>query len=174
MVQPSWIHISAGIGGGNAVAEPLVAALVDDDEVEARADADSSPVAAEVAVLKQVAVGDGALVFHAGVGGFDEFVAVLREGVFAEVVLIGLKHAFGLGELGFGFVEVGGQGVEVEGHVTEAVAEVDVVADVERDVVIIDGVGDVPVPAGVSVAQIGLADELAVGNVDEIVGNSRR
>jgi hypothetical protein len=60
-----------GIGSGDAVAEPFVAALVDDDEVEARADADLGPVAAEVAVLKEVAVGDGALVLHAGVGSFD-------------------------------------------------------------------------------------------------------
>ena len=106
-------HVGA-VGGGDAVAEPLVAALVDDDEVEAEADADAGPVAAEVAVLEEVAVGDGALVLHAGVGHLDQLVAVAREGIFAEVVLVGLEHAFGLRELHLGFVEVFGQHVEIE------------------------------------------------------------
>ena len=39
-----------------------------------------------------VAVGDGGLMLHAGVGNFDEFVAILVEGIFAEVVLVGVEH----------------------------------------------------------------------------------
>src|SRR6185437_14735010 len=49
--------------------------------------------------------------------------------------------------------------------------EVDVVADVQGHVVIVDGVMVVPVPAGVTVMQIGFAHEFAVGDVDETVRN---
>ena len=38
------------VGRADAVAEPLVAALVDDDEVESGADPDARPVALQVAV----------------------------------------------------------------------------------------------------------------------------
>ncbi len=106
-------HVGA-VGGGNGVAEPLVTALVDDDEVEAWRDADAGPVAGEIAVAEAVAVGHSGLVFHAGVGNLDELVAVAREGVLAEVVLEGVEHALGLRELGPGFVEVFGQSVEIQ------------------------------------------------------------
>ncbi len=164
-------HIG-GVGGGDGVAEPLVCGLVDDDEVEARAYADAGPVGRdEVAVLEVVAVGDGGLVLHAGVGDLDEFVTIFGKGIWAEVVLVGLQHAAGLGELAFGFVEVFGEGVEVEGKGAEFVGEVLVVANVERDVVVVDGVVDAPVPLRVAVAEVALGDEPAVGDIDEVAGN---
>ena len=159
------------VGGGDGVAEPLVAALVDDDEVEARADADAGPVAVEIAVGEVIAVGDGALVLHAGVGNLDQFVAVFFEGILAEVVVVGLHHAGDLGELALGAFEVLGEDVVVEWQTLEVVAEVDVVADVERYVVVVDGVMDLPVPASVAVAQIFFAEELSVGDVHEAVGD---
>jgi hypothetical protein len=57
----------ADVIGGNAVAEPFVCALVDDDEVELRADADACPVPLQVAIGETVPVRDGALMLHAGV-----------------------------------------------------------------------------------------------------------
>src|SRR5207237_3888509 len=79
------------VGRRDAIAEPLVPALVDDDEVEARADADAGVVAPAVAVPEAVAVGDRTLVLHAGVGHLDQLVAVLLERVLAEIVLVGLE-----------------------------------------------------------------------------------
>ena len=72
-------HVGA-VGGGDGVAEPLVAGLVNDDEVEAGGDADAGPVTVEIAVVEVVAVGYGGLVLHAGVGDFDELEAVTGEG----------------------------------------------------------------------------------------------
>src|SRR6476619_7171324 len=43
-------------------------------------------------------------------------------------------------------------------------------ADVDRDAVGIDRIADVPVPAGVAVAQVFLADEPAVRDVRQAVG----
>ena len=40
-----------------------------------------------------------------------------------------------------------------------------------RDVVVVDGIVDEPVPAGVAVAEIGLAHEFSVRDIDEIVRN---
>jgi len=97
------------VGGGDAVAEPLVRAFVDDDEVEPGADADAGPVALQVAVGEVVAVGHGALVLHAGVGHFNQLVTVLPERILSEVVLKGLQHALGLCELLPGLVEVFGR-----------------------------------------------------------------
>jgi hypothetical protein len=48
---------------------------------------------------------------------------------------------------------------------------VSVVSDVQRDVVVVDRVLDVPVPAGIAITEIGLADEFAIRDVDEIVGD---
>ena len=146
-----------------------MAAFVNDDEVELRADADARPVAAEVTVLEAVAVSHGALVFHAGVRRFDQLVAVLLKRVFTEIVLVSLDHALGLGELLLGLGEVLGQSVEVHRQVAEAVFEMDVVADVQRDAVVVDRVLHQPVPARVAVAEVGLADELAVGDVHQVV-----
>ena len=168
--RPALLDPHVGdVGGGDRVAEPLVAALVDDDEVELQADADAGPVALEIAVGEAVAVGDGALMLHPGVRHFDQLVAVLAEGILAEVVLERLDHRLGLGELHLGLVEAARQHVEVERQIAEPVREVHVVADVERDVVAVDRVLHVPVPARVAVAEIGLADELAVRDVDQVV-----
>ena len=52
------------VGGRHRVAEPLVRALVDDDEIEFRRDADTCPVAFQISIFKQVSVGYGTLMFH--------------------------------------------------------------------------------------------------------------
>ena len=113
--RPAFVdpHVGA-VGGADAVAEPLVAAFVNDDEVEPRADADARPVAAEVAVLEAVAVGHRALMLHAGIGHLDQLVAVVLERIFAEVVLKGFEHPLGLGELLLGLLQVFRQRVEIE------------------------------------------------------------
>ena len=61
LVNPLVAHVARG----DRVAEPLVGALVHDDEVELRADADAGPVALQVAVGEAVAVRHRALVLHA-------------------------------------------------------------------------------------------------------------
>ena len=119
-VNPHVRHV----GGRDGVAEPLVPALVDDDEVELQADADAGPVALEVAVREAVAVGDRALVLHARVGHFDQLVAVLPERVLAEVLLECLEHRPGLRELALRLLQVSGQHVEVERQVAEPIGEV--------------------------------------------------
>ena len=169
---PAFVDPHVGyIGGGDGVAEPFVPAFVDDDEVEPRADADAGPVAPQVAVGEVVAVSDGGLVLHAGVRHFDQFVAILLEGVFAEVVLVGFDHSLGLRELLLGFLQVFRQSIKIERQAAEFVGEMLVLADVQRNVVVVDGVVNHPLPAGVAVTQIGLAHELAVGDVHQAVGD---
>ena len=173
VVGPAFVdpHVRA-VARGDAVAEPLMRALVHDDEVEPCADAGLG--AAKVAVLEVVAVGDRGLVLDAGVQGFDELVAVAVEGILAEVVLVGLQHVLHLDELVLRLVEVFGEDEVVEREravlVGVGVVEVDVGADVQRDIVVVDGIADVPVPARVAVAEIGLLLKAAVGYLDEIAG----
>ena len=73
-----------GVLVGDAVSEPFVAAFVDDDEIPFQAPAGAGEVAAEVAVLEPVAVGDVALVLHSQVGRFDQLIAVFVERVGAR------------------------------------------------------------------------------------------
>src|SRR5947199_100911 len=130
-----WSKIGLrSVGGADAVAEPLVSAFVNDDEVKSRADADACPVAFEVAVSEAVAVGDCALMLHAGVGCFDQLVAIFLERIVAEIVLKRLKHPASLRELFFCLVEIFGHRVEVERQVAEPVGEVYISADVQRDI----------------------------------------
>src|SRR5580698_4248389 len=51
----------------------------------------------------------------------------------------------------------------------EPVGKMFVVADVQRDIVIIDGIMDEPIPAGVAVTEIGFSHELSVGDIDETI-----
>src|SRR5262249_28541552 len=74
---PAFMYPHGGaVGRAYAVAKPLVAAFVDDDEVEARADADARPVAVQEAVLEEIAVGYRALMLHARIGDLNQLVAV--------------------------------------------------------------------------------------------------
>ena len=50
-----------------------------------------------------VSISNGTLVFHAEVRGFDEFVAIAPERVFAEIFFVAGEHGFDLLELDFGF-----------------------------------------------------------------------
>ena len=68
------------IRGGDAVAEPLVRALVNDDEIESQADAHAGPVAPQVAVLEKIAVRHRALVLHARVWHLNQLVSVSANG----------------------------------------------------------------------------------------------
>src|SRR5215467_15964992 len=47
------------------------------------------------------------------------------------------------------------------------IGEMVVFSDVQRDVVVVDGILYEPIPARIAVAQVGLAEEFAVGNVDQ-------
>ncbi len=122
-------HVGA-VGGADAVAEPFVPTFVDDDEVEPRRDADTGPVALEIAVREMIAVRNGALVFHAGVRCFDQLVAVFLEWILTEIMLIGCEHPARLGELLFRFVQIFRQRVKVERQITEVFRPVLVLADV--------------------------------------------
>ena len=64
--RPAFVnpHVRA-VTGCDGVSEPLVPALVNDDEIELETDADARPVALQIAVRKVVAVGDCALMLHA-------------------------------------------------------------------------------------------------------------
>ena len=99
----------------DAVAEPLVPALVNDDEVKSRAYAYPRPVAFEVSIDEMVPVGNSALMLHAGVGHLHQLIAIFLEGIIAEVVLESAEHRFYLCELFFGLVYVFGQRVEIHG-----------------------------------------------------------
>jgi hypothetical protein len=48
---------------------------------------------------------------------------------------------------------------------------VHVVADIQRDIVIIDGVLHQPIPSGVAIAQIGAAHKLSVRHIDQAIGD---
>ena len=112
------------------------------------------------------------MVLHAGVGNLNELVSVEVEGVFAEVVLVGVEHLGDLLKLRLGFVQVFREGVEIErGGAVRGCGEVLVVADVERDVVVVDRVVHVPTPLGVAVAEVLGAFEAAVGDVGQVVGD---
>src|SRR5215510_6186132 len=53
------------VGGGNGIAEPFMAALVDDDEIELQTDAGAGPVPLQITVGETITVGYGALMLHA-------------------------------------------------------------------------------------------------------------
>ena len=166
--RPALLDPHVGpVGRADAVAEPLVAALVDDDEVESGADPHARPVAPQVAVREPVPVGDRALMLHPGVRHLDQLVAVVLERILAEVVLEGFEHPLGLRKLLLGLLQVLRQRVEIEREVAQLVVEMHIVADVQRHTVIVDRIAHVPVPARVAVAQVLLADEPAVGDVHE-------
>ena len=78
-----------------------------------------------------VAIGHCALVFHAGVGHFNQLVAVLREGIVSEIVRKGLEHPLGLRKLPFRLEPVFRQHVEIEREIAKPVGEVDIIADIE-------------------------------------------
>ena len=118
------------VGRGDAVAEPLVAAFVDDDEVEAGADSDARPVSLQVAVLEVVAVRDGRLMLHPGIWHFNQLVTIVLEWVLAEVVLKGFEHSLGLRKLLLGLFQVLGQRVEIEREVTQVIGKMNISADV--------------------------------------------
>ena len=119
-----------------------------------------------------IAVGDRALVLHAGVRRLDQLVAVFLEGILAKIVLVTPRASrLRLRELFLGLVQVFGQRVEVERQVAQPIAEVHVVADVQRDVVVVDWILHQPIPTRVAVAEVRLADKLSVRNVNEIVRN---
>src|SRR6202041_1175740 len=102
------------IRGGDAVAEPLMRALVDDDEVESQAEAAAHPVAPKVAIGEVVAVGHCTLMLHPGVGRFNQLVAVLRKGIVTEIVSKYLQHPFGLAKLLFRLGLVFRQHIEIK------------------------------------------------------------
>ncbi len=157
------------VRSGHSVAKPLMPALVDDDEVEPRADSDACPVALAVAVLIVIAIGDRALVLHARIRHLDQFVTVLDKRILAEVVVVRLHHRLGLRELRLRFVQVFRQNVVVHRQLPEPVAEVHIVADVQGDVVAVDWIMHLPVPACVAVAEILLAHEPPVRNIHQPV-----
>src|SRR4051812_19241779 len=104
---PAFVNPHIGpVGGGDAIAEPFVPALVDDDEVEFWTDTDTGPVTTQIAVLKAVAVRDCTLMLHPGIWNLYQFISVLCERIFAKIMLVSPQHSFGLGELLFSPVQV--------------------------------------------------------------------
>src|SRR5207247_4372688 len=83
----------------DAVAPPLVGALVHDDEVPGEPRARPGEVAPAIAVLVMIAVGDRALMLHPQVRRLDQLVAVLIPGVGPEPALEALEHRLRLLEL---------------------------------------------------------------------------
>src|SRR5205814_4904235 len=103
-----------GILRRDVVAEPLVPALMHDDEVPLQSQAGGREIASQVAVLVMIAVGDGALMLHAEVRCLDELVAVRIPWVRTEPVLEAGEHGLDLLELLLGGVSVVRQRPEVE------------------------------------------------------------
>src|ERR1039458_7154484 len=78
------------VAGGDAVPPPFVGALVNDDEIKFQAGFGRGVAA--ITAQPVVAIGHRALMLHAGVRAFDQLVAVPREGIRAEVFLVGGHH----------------------------------------------------------------------------------
>ncbi len=145
------------------------------DEVPLEAEAGAGEVAAAVAVLEFIAVGDGALVFHPEVRRLDQLEAVLVPGIRAEPVLEAGEHRPHLLPLHPRGIGVNRERPEVEreaaGLAGEALAPVRVRSRVDRDAIGIDRRGDEPLPRGGPIA-VGLgAAEPAVRDVHHRVGH---
>src|SRR4030095_8109788 len=65
---PSFVnpHVRR-IGCGDTVAKPLMSTFVNDDEIKSRTYAHAGPISFKITIGEMVPVGDGALMFHAGV-----------------------------------------------------------------------------------------------------------
>ncbi len=161
--------------GGDAVAEPLVGAFVDDDEIELEAQR-GAPAA--VAITEAIAVGHRRLVLHAGVGDFDQLVAIPVPRVGTEPVLETLQHGFRLRPLAVCGVKVIGQRPEVEGELAlfagQRVAVMRVRPGGDGDGVVVDGAAVEPFERGGVVGIVGHAPQSAVGHVAHRVGNGER
>ncbi len=185
-------HIG-GILHSDAVAEPFVRALVDDDEIPEQSVPRRRAVAAEVSILVVIAVSDRALVLHSQVRRLDELVTILVPRERTEPVLEALQHRLHLLELFLRCIGVIVDRPEVEAEVAALsliyVAEMRVMTRVHRDVVVVDrvfhkplvGCGSIPVRRGAPQSPIrhidqrvrnGDGDSLTVGlvGVDVLVG----
>src|SRR5699024_5036222 len=98
-------HIG-NVVGGNIIAPPFVRAFVDDDEIPFESPAGARKITAHISIFKMVAVGYGALMFHAQMGRFYQLIAVLVKGIRAEPVLKAADHRFNLPELFFCFIQM--------------------------------------------------------------------
>src|SRR6266478_8263740 len=116
-----------------------------------------------------ITVGDRALVLHAWVGYLDQLVTIFLERILAEVMLVGFEHSPGLRKLSFRLPQIFRQRVEIQRQIVEPIRKVRIVPDVQRDVVVVDGILHQPIPTCVSIVKISLADELPVRNISEIV-----
>ena len=98
----------------DAVAPPLMRALVHDDEVPLQCRARCPTGRGPGSRSRTVAVGHGALVLHAQMGRFDQLVAVRVPRIRAEPVLEALQHRLRLRQLPLGGLQVIGQRPEVD------------------------------------------------------------
>jgi hypothetical protein len=130
-------HIGA-VACRDAVAEPLMRALVYDDEFEPPSDADFW--SSQIAILEMIAVGDCGLNFDAGVKSLDELIAISGERILAEVVLVALQHILHLDELPIWLFQIFRKHVVIQGKPLVSVAKVDILSYVQRYVIVIDRV----------------------------------
>ena len=149
-----------------------------DDEVPLHAPAGAREIAAGVAVLVSVAVGDAALVLHAEVRRLDELVAVLVPRIRPEPVLEALQHRNRLAELHLRRVGVVGERPVVDRQLAllavERVGEMRVLAGVDLDVVVVDRIGDEPLERRRAVGVVRRAAQTAVRDVRHRIGNRDR
>src|SRR5215471_15563103 len=101
---------------------------------------------------------------HSRIRHLDQLVSVLSKWILAKIVLISFQHSLRLSKLLLGFVEVCRQRVKIKRQIAELIREMNVVADVQRNAVIVDWIMHKPIPASVAVPQIGLVDELSIGD----------
>src|SRR5690606_17195912 len=169
-------HVSK-ILGGDVIAKPFMASLVDDDKIPLHPPAGARAVPPEIPILVFVAISDRALVFHAQVSRFNQLEAVFIERIGAEPVFKGPQHGFHVCiEMRLGLVLVFTQHPVVQIKDTvftlEGVCKMHVIADVGSNVVVVDGVAHEPVETGVTVTQILAAAEPAIGDIGKAVGNA--
>lgn len=86
-------------------------------------------------------------------------------------MLEGSEHFLYLQELCLGPVHIFRQNIETEWERVEPVREMGVIADIHCYAIVVDGIVDGPIPARVTVTEIGLAHEGPVRYVDETIRN---
>ncbi|MBV6504872.1 MAG: hypothetical protein ILNGONEN_00427 [Syntrophorhabdaceae bacterium] len=129
---PAFLNPRVGhVVGRHAVAKPLVPAFVNDNEIELRAHPDAGPIAAEIAVLKQIAVAHRALMLHAGIRHFDQFVAIFFESILTEMFLKAFDHRLGLAELALRRFEMIRQRIKIQRQIAKLIAKMRVLRNIQ-------------------------------------------
>src|SRR5690606_24383852 len=129
-------------------------------------------IPAKVTILVFVAVSNGALVFHAKMGRFHQFVAIRVERIRSKPMFKCAKCWFNIGvemrlSLGLVFTEYTIIEVQHADFTVKCIGKMDVVTDVYGYVIVIDGIADKPIETRIAVSQVFATPEPSVGYIGE-------